>query len=227
MADKRITEWDITIHKNDLSKEGKTLFDLTYLEKYLKEAFKSSSEVYFIKHDKDIEEDGSPKEEHIHLAIKTLFNQGKTFNRMKTLFPMSHLEEALNFDNAVLYLTHETSNAIEEGKFKYDRSEVINVFQSDVSKYYNKPQYEVFDFDKIEEYINDRGLRSILDYGRTFGYNVISSKWGVIKQIIEALYIEAERASKIAIHTSDSEVVKEAKELKQKGEYGYGNKNHD
>lgn len=189
MAQKRITTWFLTIHKDDKDKDEKPLIDVKHLEAYIKDICKSNTEAYFILHDKDGEEDadGFP---HIHLILKFQYNQGKTFNRMKTLFPQSHIEECFNFDSTVLYLTHETSTAKNEGKYQYPREEVVNVFETDIFHYYNKPVYEAFDFDLIEEYINDRGLTTILDYGRTFGFNVIASKWPTIKQIIEALHKE-------------------------------------
>lgn len=204
MANKRITTWAITIHTEDKDKDGKALFDKSYLEDYLKANFKSNNEVYFIWHDKDGEEDEDGSL-HCHLCIKTAFNQGKTFTRMKTLFPQSHLEECFNFDNAVLYLTHETPKAKEDGKYQYPREEVINVFNTDILRYYDKPTYEVFDFDKIEEYINDRGLTTILDYGRTFGYSVISSKWATISTIIKELFREDMRKNKATIKSKSEE----------------------
>lgn len=185
--EKRITLYTLTIHKDDVSKDNKKLFDLDYLENYLLEVFSIKTECYFIMHDKDREKDGTLKEPHIHLAIKFVFNGGKTFSRMKQIFPNSHIEEAIDWSNAVLYLTHETAKAIKDGKYKYDRSSVVNVFNTDLQKYYDMPIYEPFNLDNIEEYINDRHYRTILDFGRAFGYANIKPYWSIIREIIQAL----------------------------------------
>lgn len=193
--EKRITLYTLTIHKNDISKDNKKLFDKDYLTKYCRDIFKPNTECYYINHNQDLDNETSEiKEEHIHLVVKFPFNAGKTFTRMKALFPNSHIEECIDFTNGVLYLTHETINAKNENKTLYNRDLVVNVFNSDISKYYDKPILEPFDFDKIEEYILGRHLRTILDFGRVFGYSVIYSKWNIIKDIINAL--DREIASK-------------------------------
>ena len=188
--ERRIPNWCLTIHKNDTDKDGTLLFDSVYLKNYLRDIFKPNCEIYFIYHDKDTEEDGTPKEIHIHLFVKMVHNQGKTFSTMKKLFPLSHLEESIEPINSVLYLTHETPKAIEEGKYRYDRRAIVNVNDTDLLRYYDKPVLEVFDYDKIEEYILDRGLTKLIDFGRVFGYSVIVSKWNGIKEIINELYQE-------------------------------------
>lgn len=192
-TEKRITLWVLTIHKNDISKDNKCLYDSDYLKGYLQDNIKQNSEVYFIFHNADDED----AEEHIHLAIKLQYNCGKTFTRMKTLFPKSHIEECMDFDNAVLYLTHENIKAKQLGKIPYSRDNVVNVFNSDITKYYNKENVEMFDIDKIEEYIIKDDMRSITQYGRRFGYSTIISKWAVIKEIIASL----EQEYQDSIHT--------------------------
>lgn len=183
--DKRLTEYVLTIHKEDTDRDGKPLYDR--LERYCKDLFSNATECYFIKHDNDITEDGEIKTEHIHLAIKTKYNQGRTFATMKTYFPMSHIEPSQNWNNSVLYLTHETINAIEDNKTRYDRNKVVNVFGSDISKYYDKPLLETFDFEKIETYIIKDKMTTIIQYGRRFGYSIIYPKWHTIKEIINEL----------------------------------------
>lgn len=182
---KRITLWFITIHEKDISKDNKCLYDNDYLKGYLMDNIKQNSEVYYIFHNAD-EEDNCL---HIHLTIKLQYNCGKTFNRMKQLFPQSHLEECFDFDNSVLYLTHETMKAKQQGKIPYPRENVVNVFNSDIQKYYNKEQLEVFNIDNIEEYFK-QGYITITQYGRRFGYSAIASRWGVISEIIMELQNE-------------------------------------
>lgn len=183
--EKRITLWFLTIHEKDLSKDKIPLYDNEYLKGYLMDNIKQNSEVYYIFHNAD-EEDNCL---HIHITIKLQYNCGKTFSRMKQLFPQSHIEETFDFDNSVLYLTHETIKAKQQGKIPYPRENVVNVFNSDIEKYYNKSGLEVFDIDKIEEYFKE-GYTSITQYGRRFGYSAIASRWGVISQIIFELQSE-------------------------------------
>lgn len=215
--ERRIPNWDMTIHKNDTDKDGKCLFDKDYLKSYLRECFKPNCEIYFCLHDKDLEDDGiTKKEDHIHLVIKMAHNQGKNFSTMKRLFPMSHLEEAIEPTNSVLYLTHETPKAIEEGKYRYDRNEVVNVNETDISKYYDKPVLESFDYDKIEEYILDRGYYRMIDFGRVFGYSVIAPRWNTIKEIVRELYEEQRYYAKATLKEEESPLTSEVNKIWEK-----------
>lgn len=214
--ERRIPNWDLTIHKDDTDKDGKCLFDKAYLKSYLREIFKPNCEIYFCLHDKDREEDGTLKEVHIHLVIKMAHNQGKTFSTMKRLFPMSHFEEVIEPVNSVLYLTHETPKAIEEGKYRYDRSEVVNVNDTDISKYYDKPVLESFDYDKIEEYILDRGYYRMIDFGRVFGYSVIAPRWNTIKEIINELRQEQRYIENTTLREEESPLLSEVNKIWEK-----------
>lgn len=209
--EKRITLWHITIHKEDTDINKKCLFDSEYLTRYLQKTFDSTSEIYFIKHEAE-EED---KEEHIHLMIKFLYNRGRTFSRMKQLFPKSHIEEIFSeWVNNVLYLTHESIDAKKQGKKIYDRKLVVNVFDKDIEKYYNSASIETFDIDKIEDYIIKDNMRSIVQYGRRFGYSVVYQKWHIIKEIIKEL--ETEQWNK-----QEKEFTEEHKEQVQSKEEGF------
>lgn len=189
-VERRITTWTLVIHPEDKTAKDELFFKNEDLESYLRECFSPKTECYFINHNKDKEKDGKAKTNHSHVVIKLPHNQGKTFTAMKRLFPTSHIEPVVEWTNAVLYLTHETINAKEEGKTLYDRSEVVNVFGTDFLSYFNKPQVELFDMDQIESYIVDRGFRSILDFGRCFGFSTIAPRWHIIKDIIKELDIE-------------------------------------
>lgn len=190
--EKRNCLYNITIHLNDTIKSHNDYVTIDYdkLKYQLQELLHPSTEAYFIMHDKDINEDGTLKDKHIHLAIQFKYNCGKTFSAMKSILPQSHIEQCINFTNAVLYLTHETQQAIKEGKYKYDRSEVVNVYDSDIQKHYNAYTKELFDWEKIEQYITIDHTLTLLDFGRRFGYNVIHNKWNVICVIINELHNE-------------------------------------
>lgn len=191
--DNRITEYNIVVHNEDLGSDNKPIFDR--LDKYLRDCFNVSTcpEIYYAYHDKDREEDGSLKTPHYHIVLRFKYNCGKSFKTMKSkYFLNSHIEQVIDFNNAVLYLTHETATAIKEGKYRYDRDVVVNVFNSDIEKYYNTIILEPFNIDKIEEYVLVDNMHSILDFGRRFGFSVITKQWSTIKEIIRELDIEEE-----------------------------------
>lgn len=190
--EKRNCLYAITIHLDDeiRAKNEYVPIDIDNLNYQLQAIFNPTTEAYYILHDKDTNEDGTLKTPHIHLVLQFKYNCGKTFNAMKGLLPKSHIEECFNFANAVLYLTHETPEARKENKYIYDREAVVNVFNSDISKHYNAFNIEPFDWNKIEDYIIKDGERTILDFGRRFGYNVIHNKMATIKEVIEYLIRE-------------------------------------
>lgn len=87
-------------------------------------------EYAYILHNKDAHKDGSPITPHWHILIRMdnsydsstiakRFNVQEIFvNKIKS-----------NFANALSYLTHHTSEAIKEGKYQYDDSEVISNYK--------------------------------------------------------------------------------------------------
>lgn len=88
----------------------------------------------YIEHNRDKNEDGTPKERHIHLLLKLVNNT--TVEAVRNWFrgytdinglPINTLGQAmhditLSFD----YLTHETEQAIAEGKELYGKEEIIS-----------------------------------------------------------------------------------------------------
>lgn len=87
-----------------------------------------------IYHDKDIKEDGSPKEPHYHVIVtfKCQHYESGLFRLLQSkewrdLSPSNTLVEIIKDKcQAYLYLTHETERAIAEGKIRYDRSSFVS-----------------------------------------------------------------------------------------------------
>lgn len=88
----------------------------------------------FIQHDKDVDENGSLKERHIHLllclvnasTVEAVRNWFRGFEDDKGM-PINTLAQPMHdISSSFDYLTHSTEQAIAEGKYQYDPSEVIS-----------------------------------------------------------------------------------------------------
>lgn len=88
----------------------------------------------YIEHNKDINEDGTPKERHIHLLLRTV--NAKDVDTVRNWFkgytdingmPINTLgQEMHDIGSSFDYLTHSTEQAREEGKHQYDKSEIVS-----------------------------------------------------------------------------------------------------
>lgn len=88
----------------------------------------------YIEHDKDLNEDGTPKERHIHILLRLVNNA--TVDAVRGWFkgftddnemPINTLGQPMHdISSSFEYLTHETEQAIEAGKYKYDKGEIIS-----------------------------------------------------------------------------------------------------
>lgn len=90
---------------------------------------------------------GDVKPKHLHIFIIDVPRTFKSWSS-RLNFPQNLIQWKNNRKNALLYLTHESPNAVRDGKSKYNRKEV---FTSNVVKY--------------EEYINSG---NIPDYKKEF-----------------------------------------------------------
>lgn len=88
---------------------------------------KEFDEYYYIFHDKDTDEDGNLKKKHIHCVV---YDKNGTsllawINRWSGIVPPQFVERVLFKQPTLRYLTHETAQAISDGKYKYPRSAVV------------------------------------------------------------------------------------------------------
>lgn len=94
----------------------------------------------YIVHDKDIKDDGVPKEPHIHVMIRftgavptdAILARVKAVTGRNDIIKYEHLNKCHKWVSAVAYLTHENV----QGKHIYDRSEVVSNynFEDDIEK---------------------------------------------------------------------------------------------
>lgn len=76
----------------------------------------------WIKHDKDTKEDGTPKEEHIHLMIRFKYPEMTTniLSKFKDIIKENNLERIKSWNGALAYLCHWNDDT----KYRYEISDV-------------------------------------------------------------------------------------------------------
>lgn len=87
----------------------------------------------YIVHDKDVRDDGTPKEPHIHCMIRftgavptsAILARAKSITGNETTVTISQLERCKKWKSAIAYLTHENV----QGKHVYERTEIISNYE--------------------------------------------------------------------------------------------------
>lgn len=147
----------------------------------------------YIEHDKDVKEDGTPKEKHIHLMLR--FNSPVPADAIvqkvnKVAFDLykqdgvvikdNNLQKCKTWNGAIAYLTH--ANAIE--KYQYDDGDVISNYDWQADK---KEALEV---------IKDKRLRALIhaiEKGELTRYNYVDkitiSEYVMYKRKLEDAWI--------------------------------------
>lgn len=112
------------------------------VEKRIKELCQNDDDVYYyIYHDKDIKEDGTPKCLHVHFVI--IFKNAHSYQSVYKALKISrekNLEFVRSSIKACRYLTHRNEINMAEGKFPYNVDEVI---QSPNGNYINSIMGEI------------------------------------------------------------------------------------
>lgn len=92
---------------------------------------KEFDEYYYIFHDKDKDENGETKKKHIHCVVYD--RAGTTLlrwcARWQDIVPANMVDVVLFKQPTLRYLTHETAQAIADGKYRYPRTNVITNVQ--------------------------------------------------------------------------------------------------
>lgn len=88
----------------------------------------------YIEHNKDINEDGTPKERHLHILLRLINN--RTLDDVRNWFkgytdlsglPINTLGQVMHdISSSFEYLTHDTEQARAEGKHLYDPTEIVS-----------------------------------------------------------------------------------------------------
>ena len=93
--------------------------DMNHLAFFNYVIFRPSYECVWIKHDRDKDKDGSPLKPHIHIMIHTL-DRMAVGSFVKFFDPWISYAECINFPKSyVMYMLHDTPQAIMEGKVPY------------------------------------------------------------------------------------------------------------
>lgn len=140
----------------------------------------------FIKHEADEEHNNN----HYHLVIDFGKNNGKTFEEMHRIFVDCHEEPCNSIEGSCAYLTHETQQAIEDNKKRYERCEVITNDFALYNAYANKGALFVFDDTQIEYYINVKGYVTYWDFMKHFGAKQVQPFKISIDYAIQHFYIQ-------------------------------------
>lgn len=140
----------------------------------------------FIVHDRDTNKDGTPKQEHIHILLRTVerltFNAlQRRINRFTYEYYYGSGENAQNtfieftqdVDDSFRYLTHSTEQARLDGKFQYDTldivSDYIGYWRGEYSSTANKNNTALDIITDIENGLTERQL--LVRYGREYLIN--------------------------------------------------------
>lgn len=129
-------------------------------EKFKKDKIRKAQ---LIIHDKDKNPDGTLKEEHIHVLIEYK-NRSLNIRTLKKWFHEDNghsFTKIYDYNNYAMYLTHESTSAIEEKKVKYNKEELTcwgTTYEEE------KRKYEVIEKSKerrkeLENLANEKKLR--------------------------------------------------------------------
>ena len=144
----RSRKWFITAHLDD--KGLQFLKSLLNMDANAKNGLK----IAIIKHDKDLQEDGSPKLEHYHSVIE--WTNARSFESMKSAFEGCHIEKAINWTACVHYLTHKNDS----NKYQYPFEDIET----------NSPQWLQYEYDKKIETTSKQMESDLID-------NILSGKY--------------------------------------------------
>lgn len=114
---------------------------------------KEFDEYYYIYHDCDKDDDGTTKKRHIHCIV--FDKNGTTLNawisRWSHIVPANMVEMKLYKPSAIKYLTHETAQAIADGKYLYDRRSVVTNRPEKYNSYFSNTEITVAE--KLEDFM--------------------------------------------------------------------------
>ena len=140
----------------------------------------------YIVHDKDVNEDGTPKQAHVHILLRTVERLSfssiqRRINRFTYDFYYGTEEEKQNtfieftqdIDDAFRYLTHSTEEARKANKYQYDSyaivSDNIGYWRGDYSSVASKKNVALDIINDIENGLSERQL--LTRYGREYLIN--------------------------------------------------------
>ncbi len=148
----------------------------------------------YIKHDKETMTNGElVKEEHYHIILN--FENARSFQSVTKHFAGAHVEESHNLADCAAYLLHNTPSAIAAGKKQYLFSEIITNNETAVRAWIGDKgvKYDVFNENKIVEYIFVNHCWSIFEFYSKFGAQ-IQKYIPLIDRLLKEVDLENNRA---------------------------------
>lgn len=152
-----------------------TYLDLFQVQEVLYKHDKQIRAYAYIQHDKDVNDDGLIKTRHVHVLVRLV--QARTVSDVINWFSgfvddkgqlINTLgQEMHDISSSYLYLTHNTPQSIEDGKYQYS---VDDIFTNDRS-YFEKASYSDEDNMScaVAELLDGVPLRDVaIKYGRDF-----------------------------------------------------------
>lgn len=140
----------------------------------------------YIVHDRDTNEDGTPKQEHIHILLRTV--ERLTFSALQRCINRftyeyyygsgetaqnTFIEFTQDIDDAFRYLTHSTEQARLDGKFQYDTLDIVSdnigYWRGEYSSTANKNNTALDIITDLENGLSERQL--LVRYGREYLIN--------------------------------------------------------
>lgn len=190
------------------------------VEKRIKELCKNDDDIYYlIFHDKDINEDGTPKCLHVHFVI--IFKNPHTYQSVYKSLQISrqeNLEFVRSSIKACRYLTHRNERNMAQGKFPYNVDEVIqspngnyiNSIMGEIKKH-TKEQSE--DGSEVDEYCLDLSYQISSD-----GLLPLEAKKALFEQFTQRTAQKAWNTNKRQFEENRQEFIQQEFERLSRGE---------
>lgn len=120
----RARNWTLTIHEDDPAK--------LYIESILARITGNNEpKIAFIKHDKDVDENGEIKTTHYHAVL--MYTNARLFSTIKNTYQGAHIEQTANLAASIQYLTHKNNPE----KHQYDYKNIQTNDGTELEKLYN------------------------------------------------------------------------------------------
>ena len=128
------------------------------------------------------------KEVHYHVVL--CYENARTWSSVSNTFKGGHVEVSHSIADCTAYLLHSTPQAVLEGKYQYNKEDIITNNMSAVSVWLNQKslQFEIFDENLIIKYIIFDNCTNIFDFYQKFGV-AIKNYVALIKELLFGLSV--------------------------------------
>jgi len=148
-------------------------------ENILKQITSNEDTYAYIKHDKDLKEDGTPKLTHYHVVLD--FANARTFQALQKKLVGAHIEQPTNIVACYQYLIHLNDKT----KYQYNSNEIISNHLEYVKSQLEKGTKQIFEPDKILDYYY-QGIDTFIKFYMVFGAQ-INPYQSLIRNLIQEI----------------------------------------